>query len=56
MSDRFSTKVVDENPRHTRIRVFNQGALAGTLTVLTEDAQELIERINGKTERTDNVT
>jgi hypothetical protein len=44
----FSTRIDDQNPAHTRVTVFNRGGNAGTLTVNTSDAAELIARIEGK--------
>jgi hypothetical protein len=44
----FSTRIDDQNPVHTRVTVFNRGGNAGTLTVNTSDAAELIARIEGR--------
>lgn len=41
----YSVRIDDQNEQHTRVSVFNRGALAGQLTVLTSDAGELIRRI-----------
>jgi len=43
----ISTKIEDQNPVHTRIKVWNRGGLAGTLVVNTSDAAEIIRRLEG---------
>ena len=43
----ISTKTEDQNPVHTRIKVWNRGGLAGTLVVNTDDAAEIIGRLEG---------
>lgn len=43
----FSFRVNDLNSRHTRLTVFNRGANAGTLTILTEDSEEFMTRLMG---------
>ena len=43
----ISTKIEDQNPVHTRIKVWNRGGLAGTLVVNTSDAVEIIRRLEG---------
>lgn len=43
----FTARIDSANDVHTHITVFNRGANCGTLTVLTEDADELIRRISG---------
>lgn len=45
----FSLRVDDQNPRHTRLTVFNRGANAGTLTILTDDLDEFQKRLSGAT-------
>lgn len=42
---KFTVKINTQNEQHTKISVFNRGGYSGQLTVLTEDATELIERI-----------
>ena len=46
----FSAHIIDENPVHTRISVFNRGGLAGRLCVNTYDAALLIARLTGQEE------
>jgi len=41
----WSVGVYDENPVHTRLKVYNYGGLAGTLCVNTSDAPELVARL-----------
>ena len=43
----ISTRIVDQNPVHIRIKVWNRGGLAGTLVVNTADAVEIIGRLQG---------
>ena len=43
----FSTRVDDQNPVHTRISIFNRGGNSGVLVVNTDDADELIRRLEG---------
>lgn len=43
----ISTKIDDQNPVHTRIKVWNRGKLAGTLIINTDDAAEIIGRLEG---------
>ena len=43
----ISTEIDDQNPVHTRIKVWNRGRLAGTLVVNTSDAAEIISRLEG---------
>ena len=44
-TEMWSAKVYDENPVHTRLKVYNYGGLAGTLCVNTSDAPELVARL-----------
>ena len=46
----FSAHIIDENPVHTRISVFNRGGLAGRLCVNTYDVALLITRLTGRDE------
>ena len=43
----ISIKIENQNPVHTRIKVYNRGGLAGTLVVNTDDAAEIIRRLEG---------
>ena len=43
----ISTKIEKQNSVHTLVRVWNRGALAGTLVVNTADAAEIIGRLEG---------
>jgi len=43
----ISTKTEEQNPAHTRIKVWNRGALAGTLVINTADAAEIVGRLEG---------
>ena len=43
----ISTKIENQNPVHTAIKVWNRGGLAGTLVVNTDDAAEIIGRLQG---------
>jgi len=42
----ISSTVVDSNPSHDKIRVYNRGALAGTLTVVAGDGRKIAERLD----------
>ena len=44
-TEMWSAEVYDENPVHTRLKVYNYGGLAGTLCVNTSDAPELVARL-----------
>ena len=44
-TEMWSAEVYDENPVHTRLKVYNYGGLAGTLRVNTSDAPELVARL-----------
>lgn len=44
----LTVKVEDRNPAHTRIKVWNRGGLAGTLTINTSDAAVVIGRLLGR--------
>ena len=48
---KISTRIDRQNPRHTRISVFQNGGLAGTLTVETEYAQQVIDRLTANPRR-----
>ena len=43
----FTFRVDEQNDKHTIITIFNRGANAGSVCVLTEDADEFIRRISG---------
>ena len=43
----ISIEIESENLVHTRIKVFNRGAYAGTLMVLAQDKDEIIQRLTG---------
>ena len=43
----ISTKIEDQNPVHTRIKVWNRGGFAGTLVVNTSDAAEIVGQLEG---------
>jgi hypothetical protein len=45
----FSIRIDDQNPKHTRLTVFNRGANAGTLIINTDDLDELQKRLSGAT-------
>jgi phosphoribosylaminoimidazole (AIR) synthetase len=45
----LSVRKDSRNDRHTVLSVFNRGAHCGTLTVLTEDADEIVRRLYGGT-------
>ena len=45
MKPTFTVHVTDQNPVHTRIKVYNRGGLSGELVVNTADAQELMDRL-----------
>ena len=44
---RLTARVETENPRHTRITVFQNGGNAGVLCIDTEHAQEVLMLLNG---------
>lgn len=46
--DAFQVRTDDTMGSHTRVRVWNRHGLAGTLVVLTDDAQELEQRLTGE--------
>lgn len=43
----LTARVEDQNPAHTRIKVWNRGGLAGTLVVGTSDAKRVMARLVG---------
>ena len=43
----ISTKTEEQNPIYTHIKVWSRGSLAGTLVVNTDDAAEIIGRLQG---------
>lgn len=45
----LSARIDDQNDRHTILAVFNRDAHCGTLTVLTEDVEEIMRRLSGAT-------
>lgn len=47
MKEKFTVRIEDQNPVHTRVTVFNYGGNAGTLTINTSDVPEFIRRISG---------
>lgn len=56
MKDTTFTIATEElNGEHVTISVYNRGALAGTLTILTQDHEELVRRLSGATVITQSV-
>ena len=51
----FSIRIDDQNPKHTRLTIFNRGANAGQLTILTGDFDEFQKRLGGATVITQSV-
>lgn len=51
----FTHRIDKQNEEHTIITVFNRGANAGTVCVLTKDADEFIRRISGSSCVTQNI-
>lgn len=47
MRELLTCRVGDANDVHTRIHVYNRGGYSGTLVVNTRDADEIIERLTG---------
>lgn len=44
---RLTTQIADTNPRHTRIKVYQNGGLAGVLVIDTEHAGKVERLIQG---------
>lgn len=47
MTLEITTKVIDRNPRHTKIAIWQNGGRCGELVVETEHADEVIARLDG---------
>jgi len=45
MVSKWSIRVDDKNPQHTRVSFFNHGGFSGTLVINTDDVADLIDRL-----------